>query len=297
MFNIENFVQLGPLLFVLTVISICIGIKSKKDVYKHICYISAAVFFSLFVYETVILKDWNKAEVKIEWAYSSEDFNESCGDGKDPLLGYGPKKDGVLSVKKMADGKTLYDVKYTIKDGIRYTPNSNENSHEYKIFLGCSQIFGIGLNDKETFPYFYNELYKNKYNIKNYAYGGYGMHQALAIVENSILKDSKLSAHPENVHVFYNYYWYHIMRAAGSAFWDHVGPWYDIEDGTLIYKGSLADKKRIQDIKFFRIGWIYSQLWEQSNIYKKKFDLNSFGMRIDDCPQIDVKRTLLMIKR
>lgn len=85
---------------------------------------------------------------------------------KDPnyVLGYGPpRKEGVYSSIKLVEEDTVYSVRYTIKDKMRFTPNSNYYSNKTSIFLGCSQTFGEGLNDNQTLPYYYNEMFEDKH--------------------------------------------------------------------------------------------------------------------------------------
>jgi hypothetical protein len=88
------------------------------------------------------------------------------------------------SLKVTPGGEVIYDVKYTIgDDGFRVTPNNSAISAKRINFLGCSATFGEGLNDQETLPAFVKrEL--GDVQVKNFGVHGYGMHQALAILES-----------------------------------------------------------------------------------------------------------------
>lgn len=281
---IKELIQLGTFLIFLTFLLIFIGVKVKKNLVKHICFNAAAVVFCLLIYEVIILRERQVVKKTLGnysgYFYVDENF----------ILGYGtPREDRVITSTRLINGDTIYDVKYTIKDKIRSTPNSNKQSNDYRIFLGCSQTFGEGLNDNETLPYYYNEISNRNFNIRNYGFHGYGSHQALAIVENILSNDSILLSNSKNVIVFYNFYNFHIERAAGYASWDNIGPRYEVENGVLIYKGSLATKypKTSQNI----ITKVVERIWERSNIYKNHFLVKHTVITND------VQRTLLIIKK
>jgi hypothetical protein len=98
-------------------------------------------------------------------------------------------RSGVHSTRKLtANGDLIYAASYTIgDDGFRVTPGSEGHKGpkggQRANFLGCSVTFGEGLNDGDTFPARVgNKLPQTQ--IKNYGIHGYGMHQALAILES-----------------------------------------------------------------------------------------------------------------
>ncbi len=92
---------------------------------------------------------------------------------------------GTFSSRKLArDGQQIYDVKYSIgEDGFRLTPNANSGVDRQINFLGCSFTFGEGLNDDQTLPHYAAQLLTG-YRVKNYAMHGWGVHQALAVLES-----------------------------------------------------------------------------------------------------------------
>lgn len=279
---IKDLMQLRIFLGFLTFLLIFIGVKVKINVVKHILFNVAAIVFCLLIYEGVILNE-KKIITEILGSYSSDYY------GTDSILGYGPKKDTTITSTKLINGDTIYNVKYTIKNRIRETPNSYEQSNNFRIFIGCSQTFGEGLNNNETLPFYFNELSNKRFNIRNYSFHGYGSHQAFAIVENILFKDSVLLSNSENVIVFYNFYYVHIARAAGYSSWDHVGPRYEVEDGILVYQGSLATKYYRQDSPNIIVK-AYQKIWEKSNIYKNHFGGNN------QITKYDIQRTLLILK-
>lgn len=93
---------------------------------------------------------------------------------------------GIHASKKLTtnSGELIYEAKYSIGgDGFRKTPNENlENQHRVN-FFGCSFTFGEGINDDETLPYFVKQISSNL-SVKNFGFHGYGVHQALAILQS-----------------------------------------------------------------------------------------------------------------
>jgi hypothetical protein len=84
--------------------------------------------------------------------------------------------------RRTRSGETIYSVTYTLgNDGFRVTPGQGDGPERIN-FFGCSVTFGEGLNDDETLPYFVSR--SGRYRVKNWAFSGYGPHQALAILQS-----------------------------------------------------------------------------------------------------------------
>ena len=80
----------------------------------------------------------------------------------------------------LPDGEIVYDVVYTIgPDGFRRSAASGDAP--ISVF-GGSFTFGEGLADNETLPYFLSDLTGKE--VKNYGIHGYGLHQALYLLQN-----------------------------------------------------------------------------------------------------------------
>lgn len=251
--------QLKFILLISGITCLLIGIKIKKLFFKQIFYSLMSVFFTLFIFEFII---WNEKEINYE---NSGEYTEGeYFDQYKEYIGYGPKNDGSFSSIKKINNDTIYSVTYTIKNKIRNTPNSDDSSDIHNIFLGCSQVFGEGLNDDQTFPYFFNENLKIKSNTRNYGFHGYGPHHALSLLENFIINDKLFSKKPKNINVFYSYIDGHEIRAAGLRKWDLYGPRYDVENGNIIYKGGFNHYSNFNH-KFLSLK--KKVLWN-SNIYK-----------------------------
>ncbi len=86
--------------------------------------------------------------------------------------------------KLTSTGEVIYDARYTIgDDGFRVTPKPDLPPIRRVNLMGCSVAFGEGLNDDQTVAYHMQKRLPGT-QFKSFAIHGYGMHQALAILES-----------------------------------------------------------------------------------------------------------------
>jgi hypothetical protein len=121
-------------------------------------------------------------------------------------FGLQPKPGAFTAIKMAAPNKPVYDVVFTIgSDGFRITPkygsdssqfvNGNQADIQLVNFFGDSFTFGEGVQDNETMPYYFAALRNQKslpIFVKNYGVHGWGMQQALAIIQSPIQKNANL---------------------------------------------------------------------------------------------------------
>lgn len=115
-------------------------------------------------------------------------------------FGLQPKQGSFTAIKMAAPNKPVYDVIFTIgPDGFRATPiygyvpeasaDSGRSARRVN-FLGDSFTFGEGVQDNETLPYYFAQLKNHSTTptlfVKNYGIHGWGMHQALAIIQSPL---------------------------------------------------------------------------------------------------------------
>ena len=88
------------------------------------------------------------------------------------------------SVAKTKEDEVVFDVVINVnKNQLRHNPNNkNRNNRQINIF-GASHIFGWGLNDNETLPYYLSKKFK-KTNVYNISRGGWGINAGIFILEN-----------------------------------------------------------------------------------------------------------------
>lgn len=261
----EGIIQFGFVFFLIFCFSslIILGIRLKKARNKKICFNASSIFIALLIYE-LFLGFISPIPLKKSGSYyETEAFKAIV----DPILGYSlGNKSFTADAIAYAGDSLSYAVKYTIQQGNRqstYPPVKAQDS--IAIFIGDSFTFGEGVNDNETLPHYFRLKSKHTYNVFNYGFHGYASHQALAIIENRILKDTTLD-HTQKKLVIYSFIPDHYRRAAGHASWDTKGPLYEMEDGQILLKGSFDENQSpIFRNRFFKI---LSSIYKQSNIYQ-----------------------------
>ncbi len=125
--------------------------------------------------------------------------------------GYGRIQPFSVDCQKFVDGRLVYDAIYGFDDHyLRRTPGNPVG--DTVLFFGCSVTFGTGLNDDETLPYFVSQQTGHRFNVRNFAFGGYGPHQMLRALENGLPPDV-ISGRVRRA--FYVALPDHVHRAAG----------------------------------------------------------------------------------
>jgi hypothetical protein len=165
----------------------------------------------------------------------------------DDLLGYAPKKSGRYTARKYYGNTLLYDVAYTIgKDGLRISPPSSETiGGGCIIFFADSTIFGEGLNDDQTLPFYVGQKTRDHPAIYNFAFIGYGPHQMLASLQAGRLTQIVRCA-PTNF--VYRLLPEHAARVAGLASWDKHGPRFVLDArGGVVRRGHFDDLPLLVD--------------------------------------------------
>lgn len=189
-------------------------------------------------------------------------------------LGFVPYADSTISECKVIDGDTIFNVSSTIgHDCERLTPDHDSSKTKYALFFGCSIAFGYGLNDNETFPYFYQE--ETGANSYNFAFSGYGTQMMLARLQYQNLREyipkkEKVGA------AYYVFYWDHIERAIGSMArhtqWMHYSPNYEFQNGKLVRNKLFKNGRPLRS-------WFYENFYQSSIL--KYFDF-TFPARLND---------------
>jgi hypothetical protein len=156
-------------------------------------------------------------------------------------LGYRPYPARAVQAWKTFGREKLYDVVYTInEDGYRQTPGfaGGEEGTPPIVFFGGSFAFGEGVDDNETLPYFVAAETNWSRPVLNLAFSGYGPHQMLRSLELGMLREL---GYPSVGIAIYVAVPDHARRAAGGAWWDPVGPRYELDGmGTVQYQGRFV---------------------------------------------------------
>lgn len=204
-------------------------------------------------------------------------------------MGFVPYADSCIAENKIVDGDTIFNVTSNIgHDCERFTPDQDSSKSKYALFFGCSIAFGYGLNDNQTFPYYFQkETGANSY---NFAFSGYGTQMMLARLQYQNLREYI----PKNEKVgaaYYIFYWDHIERAIGSMArhtqWMHYSPNYELQDGKLVRDRFFKDGRPVRS-------WFYENFYQSSIL--KYFDF-TFPTKLSDSHFDLVSEMVLEAKR
>ncbi len=107
----------------------------------------------------------------------------------DPVLGYKPHSDTILTGIRTKNGVPLYSIRFqTDSNHLRVTPGINPAAaSRYALFFGCSMTFGEGVESNQTIPYYFGQA-EPIFRPYNLAFSGYGPHQMLARLQHDSLR-------------------------------------------------------------------------------------------------------------
>ncbi len=183
------------------------------------------------------------------YAYYDESSTANSRGYRDIIdgMGFVPKEGSYKSKKISAEtNEIIFDVTYNIGyDNFR--KNLFPGKANVHLF-GGSMTFGYGLDENETLSYY---LWNNhSLKTKNFGVQGYGIHQALFLIENL----DKSAFNGVNILLTGPL---HIRRSACKVPYAYGTPIYKKEDGYAVYDGICIFKKNI-----------FIKIFDKSNISK-----------------------------
>lgn len=174
-------------------------------------------------------------------------------------LGTVPYSDSIYHDVFISGADTVFDVRYSINEhNIRITPDYDSTKTKFAAFYGCSIAFGFGLNDDQTFPYYFQK--NSAYNAYNFGFTGYGTNHMLARLNYQNMNEVVSEKEGIGVYVFF---WDHIERAIGSmdryVKWVSNAPYYYMDDNKLVRKKAFKDGR-------YYTSKIYEKIYQSSII-------------------------------
>lgn len=146
-------------------------------------------------------------------------------------------------VEKKYKGVT-YNVYTVIRDKSgKRSCTQNKQAKEHAIFLGCSLVFGDGVENKDTIPQLFQDFSHKKYQAYNYGYCGDGPNNTLLRLERVNLSQEI----PEAQGVCF--YLYPVRAHAGrvrlhsDSLWAAGHPYYELRKGLLVHSGTLKQRQ------------------------------------------------------
>lgn len=145
----------------------------------------------------------------------------------------------ILEEAKKKDTPVFKGIYHTGELGLRVTPGPSPKATEHLIIGGDSNVFGIGVEDNETLPYFLGENLK-KYSIINFGLAGSGPSNTLYFLQNISL--TPVLKNKLNGVFLYDFQPYLFERVIGSKNFiksNSESPRYEMAGDNLKYKGNF----------------------------------------------------------
>jgi hypothetical protein len=140
--------------------------------------------------------------------------------------------------------KTYKDVLYNsymveIDDYGRRACTLNKQAKRYALFLGCSVVFGDGVENKDTLP----QLFQNaapEYQAYNYGFSGEGPNGTFCRFSHTDIR-KEISQKNGICLFFYPVGWHEdrVRLHSNTVRYNENAPYYEYKNERLIYKGSL----------------------------------------------------------
>ena len=195
-------------------------------------------------------------------------------------LGYGPRPGVRVVSRKTVGNQLIYDVNYTISDRRVRVTRGNPNGDTW-LFMGCSVMFGEGVNDDETLPAYFSADLGYQANVVNLGFHGYGPHQMLRSLELDLPRPF---VHGAVRQVVYEGIWSHARRAAGDVMWDPYGPSYALSRDGVTYVGPFHNHLT---------GFIIEVL-DKSHVFRFVLDRTLYRVSVTD---EDIERYARILER
>jgi hypothetical protein len=139
-------------------------------------------------------------------------------------LGPLPVPNTAIEFTEFLDGRLIADVTYRIDaSGLREIPAAVQGRPHRVAFFGCSFMFGHGVEEDQTLPYYFVREANGTFEGYNFAGEGWGPHQMLREIETGFV--GQVAGVPDLA--IYEAIPDHLRRVAGRAPWED-GPRYTL---------------------------------------------------------------------
>lgn len=176
----------------------------------------------------------------------------------DVVAGYKASSNTLIHSIKVVEGDTIYNVLYTIdSNGLRVTPPVL-NADRHFIFFGCSFTFGEGVADSSSMPMQFAKGLPNSNTtqVYNMALQGYGPQNMLRMLSTDRVSSIVGQPTGDAVYVLLPE---HIYRTIGAPYvmysWGASMPCFELENGSMNYKGSFADARPMANAWYKMLGY------------------------------------------
>ena len=213
--------------------------KNAFAVFLGLIFVLAGLFFAQMILGRSTGKKPNVS--------AQESSSQAYYDLTSRIYGWTLNPNLTVTVTRFLEHWPIYE--YTLRTdnfGRRVVFPANENLHKKKflIYLGCSAMFGQGLEDEETLDYQLTRRLK-RYQSYNYSVPGYGLGHVLAQAQN--IDFAKQIPQRQGL-IVYLYPTFHIDRMVGgleTIDWAGGLPYFRLEGDKLVRDGFVHEERYI----------------------------------------------------
>jgi hypothetical protein len=197
--------------------SIAIALISRLEVLRNGALVCGSVFLSMAAVETCMYYA-NRPQIIITRTTPVVWRRDETGMGSQPV------PNTTITFEESLGGRSIADVTYRFNSGgLREIPAAVQGGPHKVVFFGCSFMFGHGVEDDQTLPYYFLREARGTFEGFNFAGDGWGPHQMLREIETGFVR--RLAGTPDLA--IYEAIPDHLRRVAGRAPWED-GPKYDL---------------------------------------------------------------------
>jgi hypothetical protein len=207
--------------------AIAIAVLARRESARNGALLCGSMFFCLAIVETC-LYCVSKSQIIVTQTVPHTWRRNAMG------LGSLPVPNTVTEFKEFLDGRPITDVTYRINaGGLREIPATVQGQPHKVVFFGCSFMFGHGVEEDQTLPYYFVQKAGGTFEGYNFAGEGWGPHQMLREIETGFVR--RVAGAPDLA--IYEAIPDHLRRVAGRAPWED-GPKYALcRGGDACYSG------------------------------------------------------------
>src|SRR5580704_16599247 len=206
-----------------------IALLSRPEALRSGALIFSSVFFSMALVETYMYYA-NRSEIIITRTIPVDWRRDETDIGSQPL------PNTTATFEEALGGRLIDKVTYRFGgSGLREIPAAVQGGPHKVVFFGCSFMFGHGVQDDQTLPYYFVRAASGTFEGFNFAGDGWGPHQMLREIETGFVR--RVAGTPELA--IYEAIPDHLRRVAGRAPCED-GPKYDLcRDNESCYSGQF----------------------------------------------------------
>ena len=195
--------------------AIALAAVSRPETLRKAALLLGSVLFCLSVIEFYLYRT-TRSQIIITKADP-----QACP--SDPMgLGFIFEPNAKTRFREFLNGRLIDDVTYGIdRNGLREIPRAVQGRPHKAVFFGCSFMFGHGVQDDQTLPYYFVRDAGGAFEGFDFAGEGWGPHQMLREIESGFVR--RVAGAPELA--VYEAIPDHLRRVAGRAPWER-GPKY-----------------------------------------------------------------------